>query len=176
MRTKQTVIIIGATGSKGSFIAENLLKGNYRLLLNDRNTDELNGLKDAIINNNPAADIEVIDCSFDGCWEADIIISAVAFATEKEIAGKIKEVANQKTFISFSNLAKEECGELQRRLPNSKVIRVDDAQLTAGVTTDGKQPNIFISGNDHEALQIAAELLATAGFNIITQIDLQPKN
>lgn len=176
MRTKQTVIIIGATGIRGSFIAENLAKGNYRLLLNDRNTAELNELKNAIIKDNPAADIEVIDCSFDGCWEADIIISTVAFATEKEITGKIKEVANQKIFISFSNPANEECGELQRRLPNSKVIRVDDAPLDAEVTTGVKQLNISISGNDREALLFAAELLTTAGFNINTQNDYNKKN
>ena len=40
------------------------------------------------------ADVEAIDCSVNASWEADIIIVAVPFLAEKEIAKRIKEVAS----------------------------------------------------------------------------------
>ncbi|MEO6290160.1 MAG: NAD(P)-binding domain-containing protein, partial [Ginsengibacter sp.] len=135
MIIKQTIIIIGATGKVGSAIAKSLSKGNYRLLLNGRDNDKTNQLIIEIKKANPAADIEGIDCSFNGCLEADIIISAVPYAAEKDLAKKIKEVANQKIVISIANPLNENydgltatadtsaAEEFQKFLPNSKVVK-----------------------------------------------------
>lgn len=167
MHTKQTVIVIGATGSIGSSVAKNLVKGNYRLLLNDKNLNGLYELKDGINRENPLADVDVIDCSFDGCWEADIIITTIPFTEEIEVADKIREVANQKIVISFSNALNKGCDELQMRLTNSKVVCVVNKNVDAGISNFAR--NVAITGNDEEALQIAAELLGTAGFYISIQ-------
>ena len=175
MRTKQTVIVIGATGKSGSVISKNLSRGNYRLLLSDKDAGKLNELKDKIVLENSLADVETIDCSFDGCWEADIIISAVPFGEEKEVAAKIRVVANQKIVISFSNSPHDECEELRKQLSNSKVIKVFSPALAEGISTteiDGKNADAFITGNDADALQVVAELLTTAGFSPVIEDDL----
>ncbi len=103
MQAKQTITVIGAAGNMGAAISKSLSKGNYKLLL----CADDNGKVQEIINNiksvNSSADVEVIDCSAQASWEADIIIAAVPFAAEKEVAEKIKEMANQKIVISIAN-------------------------------------------------------------------------
>lgn len=171
----------------GSAISKSLSKGNYRLLLNGKDHDKIIGLINEIKIVNPAADIEAIDCSFDGCWEADIIISAVPYFAEKEIAQRIKEVANQKIVISIANPLNENydglltapdtsaAEELQRELPNSKVIKAFNTTFAADFSApviDGKQADAFIAGNDKDALENVAEMILTAGFNPIIAGDL----
>ncbi len=164
MRTKQTVIIIGAASEPGSFIAKSLSQGNYRLLLNDKDQVRLNELREEIIEKNSCADAEAIDCSFEGCWEADIIICAVSSDEQKELASRIREVANQKIVISFTDLSGKDV-ELQTLLPNSKIVNVD-AEVFYGSNADGKPVNPLIAGDDHETLQTIAELFTTAGFKV----------
>lgn len=187
MRTKQTIMIIGASGRMGSAISKSLSGGNYRLLLNGKNHDKINELVNEIDVTNPSADVEGIDCSFDGCWEADIIISAVPYLAEKEMAERIKEVANQKIVISIANpLNKNYNGsltaadtsaaeELQRELPNSKIIKAFNTTFAADFSTpviDGQRIDAFIAGNDEDALQNVAEIIHTAGFNPVIAGDL----
>ena len=132
-------------------------------------------------------DVEDIDCSVQATWEADIIIVAVPFEAEKEVAEKIKEVANQKIVISIANPLNETYNglvtpsdtsaaeELQKLLPNSKVIKAFNTTFAADFSTpviDGKQVDAFIAGNDEEALQTVSELVTTAGFNPIVAGDL----
>lgn len=182
MRTKQTIAIIGATGNMGSAISKSLAKGNYRLLLKANKQEELVKLANEIKNNNATADVETIACPTEASWEADIIILAVPFEAEKEIAEKIKEVANQKIVISIANPLNQTydglvtapgtsaAEELQKILPDSKVIKSFNTTFAADFSTpiiDGKQADAFIAGNDEDALEIVKELVRTAGFNPI---------
>ena len=187
MKTKQTIAVIGATGNMGSAISKSLSKGNYRLLLKANKQEELDALVKEIEAKNADADIEAVVCPTEASWEADIIILAVPFGAEKEIAEKIKEVANQKIVISIANPLNETYNglvtaadtsaaeELQKLLPNSKVIKAFNTTFAADFSTpviDGKQADAFIAGNDEEALQTVAELVATVGFNPIVAGDL----
>jgi len=180
MQTKQTVAVIGATGSMGSAISKSLSKGNYRLLLCSNDKAKVQKVINDIKSSNPSADVETIDCSAQTSWEADIIIAAVPFQAEKE-------VANQKIVISIANPLNETYNglvtepdssaaeELQKLLPNSKVIKAFNTTFAADFSTpviDGKQVDAFIAGNDEESLQTVSELVSTAGFNPIIAGDL----
>ena len=180
MQTKQTIAIIGATGSMGSAISKSLAKGNYRLLLNAGNQDEIDQLIDEIVKTTPQAEVEGIACSKEACWEADIIIAAVPYSAEAEVAERIREVANQKIVISIANPLNETydqlvttadtsaAEELQKLLPNSKVVKAFNTTFAADFSTpviDGKQADAFIAGDDKEALETVSELVNTAGFN-----------
>jgi 8-hydroxy-5-deazaflavin:NADPH oxidoreductase len=182
MKTIQTIAIIGASGNMGSAISKSLAKGNFRLLLCANDLDKVQAVADEIKSSNPAADVEAIDCTREASWEADIIIAAVPYAAEKEVAEKIKEVANQKIVISIANPLNETydglvtapetsaAEELQRLLPNSKVIKAFNTTFAADFSTpviDGKQADAFVAGNDEEALERVTELVETAGFNPI---------
>ncbi|NEM98405.1 NADPH-dependent F420 reductase [Pontibacter burrus] len=182
MKTIQTIAIIGASGNMGAAISKSLAKGNYRLLLCANDLNKVQAVADEIIKTNPAASAEAVDCSVDASWEADIIISAVPYAAEKEVAEKIREVANQKIVISIANPLNETydglviapdtsaAEELQKLLPNAKVIKAFNTTFAADFATpviDGKQAGAFIAGNDPEALETVSELVSTAGFNPI---------
>jgi NADPH-dependent F420 reductase len=182
MQTKQTIAIIGATGNMGSAISKSIAKGPYRLLLKANNSEDLEALVKDIKTKNPGADVEAAVCPEEASWEADIIILAVPFAAEKDIAAQIKEVANQKIVISIANPLNETFNglvtspdtsaaeALQKLLPNSKVIKAFNTSFAANFSTpviDGKQSDAFIAGDDEDALQTVSDLVATAGFNPI---------
>ena len=164
----------------GSAISRGLAKGNYRLLLCANDLDKVQTVANEIRSSHPGADVTVSDCSRDASWEADIIIAAVPYAAEKEVAEKIKEVANQKIVISIANPLNDffnglvtapdtsAAEELQKLLPYSKVIKAFNTTFAADFATpviDGKQADAFIAGDDLEALQTVSELVETAGFN-----------
>ena len=187
MQTKKTIAIIGATGNMGSAISKAIAKGNYRLLLKANKQEDLDALVNEIKTKDADADVEAAACPTDASWEADIIILAVPYAAEKELAEKIKEVANQKIVISIANPLNETYNglvtapdtsaaeELQKLLPNSKVIKAFNTTFAADFSTpviDGKQADAFIAGNDAEALETVTALVQTAGFNPLVAGDL----
>lgn len=179
MNRKQTIAIIGATGNMGSAISTALAKGNYRLLLKDSDEQKLYELVNNIKSKYPSAELEAMPCPKEASWEADIIILAVPFAAEKEIAEKIKDVANQKIVISIANPLNESFDGLvtdpgtsaaeilQQLLPHSKIVKAFNTTFAADFSTpviDGKQADAFVAGNDDEAVETVSELVATAGF------------
>lgn len=187
MQTKQTIAVIGATGNMGSAISKSLSKGNYRLLLKSSDQAKLDALVKEIKSKHSSADIEPMVCPTEAGWEADIIILAVPYNAEKEIVPKIKEVANQKIVISIANPLNDTydglvtspdtsaAEELQKLLPNSKVVKAFNTTFAADFSTpviDGKQVDAFIAANDDEALKVVSELVATAGFNPIVAGEL----
>lgn len=187
MKTKQTIAVIGATGNMGSAISRSLSEGNYRLLLFSNKFEEAQRLAVDVKVNNPAADVEAVECTREASWEADIIILAVPYAAEAELAEKIREVANQKIVISIANPLNETYSalvtapdtsaaeELQKLLPNAKVVKAFNTTFAGDFKQpiiDGKQVDAFIAGNDEEALLITSELVSTAGFNPIIAGDL----
>ena len=187
MKTKRTIAVIGATGNMGSAIAKSLSKGNNRLLLFANNPDKVQALVSEIKNVNTTADVEAYECPANASWEADVIILAVPYAAEKEIATKIKEQANQKIVISIANPLNETYSglttspntsaaeELQKLLPNSKVVKAFSSTFAADFSTpviDNKQVDALIAGNDTDALETVSELVTTAGFNPIVAGEL----
>lgn len=187
MKTIQTIAIIGASGSMGSAISKSLAKSNYRLLLCANDLDKVEAVAQEIKTSNAAAQVEAIDCTREASWEADFIIAAVPYAAEKEVAEKIREVANQKIVISIANPLNDTydglvtapetsaAEELQKLLPNAKVVKAFNTTFAADFATpviDGRQADAFIAGNDEGALKTVAELVSTAGFNPVIAGDL----
>jgi 8-hydroxy-5-deazaflavin:NADPH oxidoreductase len=134
MQTKKTIAIIGATGEVGSDISKRFSKGDYRLLLCSRHHGKALSLIEEIRSKTPSADVDVINCYVDTNWEADIFIVAVPSEAEKEVAEKIKEVANNKIVICVvdplftynglvTDLGTSSTDEMKKLLPNSKVIK-----------------------------------------------------
>jgi 8-hydroxy-5-deazaflavin:NADPH oxidoreductase len=187
MSTKQTIAVIGASGNMGSAISKSLSKGNNRLLLFANGKEKIDALANDIKSSNALADVEALECPTSASWEADVIILAVPYGAEKELAAKIKDVANQKIVISIANPLNETYNglvtapdtsaaeELQKLLPNSKVVKAFNTTFAADFSTpviDGKQVDAFIAGNDEEAVNTVFELVKTAGFNPIVAGDL----
>jgi NADPH-dependent F420 reductase len=182
MSINKTIAIIGASGNMGSAIAKSLSTSPYRLLLFGKEVGKLRSLVKEIKATNSSADAEVIGCAADASWEADIIIAAVPFAAEKEIADKIRQVATGKIVISISNPLNETYSglvtasdtsaaeELQKLLPHSKIIKAFNTTFAGDFSQpiiDGKTIDAFIAGNDDEALETVSDVVKSAGFNPI---------
>lgn len=182
MHVKQTIAIIGATGNMGKAIAKSLAKEENRLLLFSSNQQKAQQLAEEIKNNDSVVEVEGIGCPVDASWEADIIILAVPYLAEAEIAKKIEDVARQKIVISISNPLNETydrlvtspgtsaAEELQKILPDSKVIKAFNTTYAANFAQpviDGKQTDAFIAGDHATALTVVEELVRSAGFNPI---------
>ena len=182
MATNKTIAIIGASGNMGSAIAKSLANSPYRLLLFGKEEKKLQSIFKEIKAANKKANAEVIGCAADASWEADIIIAAVPFAAEKEIADKIRQVATGKIVISISNPLNEtntglvtdgntsSAEELQKLLPHSKVIKAFNTTFAGDFSQpiiDGKTIDAFIAGNDEEALETVSDVVRSAGFNPI---------
>ncbi len=182
MKTKQTVAIIGASGNMGSAIAKSLSKGNYRLLLCTRTLNKVGDLMRQLEAANASVDVNEMNCPVEASWEADIIIMAIPFEAEKEVAGSIREMASQKVVVSIANPLNSAydglttapgtsaAEELQKLLPHSRVIKAFNTTFASGFASpviDGAQLDAFLAGNDEDALQTVAGLVTTAGFNPI---------
>ena len=117
----------------------------------------------------------------------DIIILAVPYGAEAEIAPAIRQLAAGKTVISIANpINKTLTGlvtapdssaaeELQKLLPDSKVVKAFNTTFAgdfAQPVIDGKQVDAFIAGNDEPSVQTVTQLVKTAGFNPIIAGDL----
>lgn len=185
--TKTAIAIIGATGNMGSALAKSLAKGPYRLLLFAHDKTKLENLKEEITLAVPTAELECVGCPTDASWEADVIISAVPYAAEKEVVEKIKTVATQKIVISITNPLNETydglvtapgtsaAEELQKLLPSSKVVKAFNTTYAADFSQpviNGQQVDGFVAGNDKEAVTLVKELVAAAGFNPVVAGDL----
>ncbi len=179
---KKTIAIIGASGNMGSAIAKNLSKKNYRLLLIANQKDKVLQTINDIKRINPGADVDPVGCSFDASWEADIIIPAVKYEVEKELAEKIREVSTQKVVISISNPLNENydglvtaphtsaAEELQKILPHSKVVKAFNTVLASDFSqpaVGGQQVDSFVAGNDKEALETVSDLVIATGLHPI---------
>ena len=187
MNKKQIVAVIGASGNMGSAIAKAISKGNYRVLLQSENLSKVQCVVEEIRKNYPGSDVDVVAHPMDASWEADIIILAIPYVAEKNVAQDISEVVNQKIVISVSNPVNASCTalltspyasaaeELQNRLPYSKVIKAFNNTSTNSFSrpvVDGQQLDCFIAGNDEDALQSVYDLVKAAGFNPVIVGDL----
>lgn len=122
MAVKKTIAIVGATEKTGRAIVNQFACMPYRLLLVSNKINELEQLINNISDKYPKAEVESLECVKDGCWEADIIIIAVAPSEEVQVAEMVKEVATQKIVVVVSE-KENECRELGKILPYSKVIK-----------------------------------------------------
>jgi hypothetical protein len=180
MAAKKTIAIIGATGQMGSAFAKALINSNNRLLLMSRQKTKLAKLVTYLKRKTSTAEVAIIECEKEACWEADIFLLAVPYSVEKEVAEMIRDVAIQKVVISISNPLNESydhtitapgtsaAEELQNVLPHYKVVKAFNTVFACDITRpvqEGKHAQTFIAGDDKEALQSVSELAVLMGFN-----------
>jgi len=161
MAIKKTIAIIGADEQKGIIISRRLSAGNYRLLLLFNENAGSANIKEEIKKCAPIAEIELIGCMKDCCWEADIIILAIKSEAQIEVAEKIREVAIQKIVVCLANSKSGllfAVAALQQLLPYSKVV---------AIFSDLETAEVYVDGHDEEAVKTVALLLSGAGYELM---------
>ena len=156
MAVKKTIAIVGATEKDGRRIANQFACMPYRFLFISNKIIELEELTNNILEKSPDAEIEILECVKDGCWEADIIILAVPAEQNQKVAGLIKEVATQKIVVEISDKEKD-VNELRKILPYSKLVRVSgNFQLK----------EMVIGGEDNTVNEEIKKIFKQAGYKI----------
>jgi hypothetical protein len=159
----KSIAIFGATDKFASLLAESVVSNNNRLLLFSDENQEISDLRNQILSKIPSADIELVFCSAEASWQADIIILALSQDQQKIIARGIGDFVTLKTLITYVDSDQQALngtlsGGLQELLPNAHVISLH-------IACDQDQQIIFnAGGSDAEALDEAKSLLILAGF------------
>ena len=169
MVTKQTIVVIG-TGNRGRSIATRLAGGNFYLLLCDKEFAKSAALATELRELITGCDVEAMQCTFDCAWEADIIILALDFQEQQEVAAYIRDVVNQKILIGLvhandeitSGIASASCqaAALQVLLPNTKLVNI----IYKDSFTD--EP-VLLTGCHHPSVEIISEMLDSVGIQSI---------
>ena len=185
--TKKTIAILGAGGRMGSGIARSLARTGYRVLLSDESenglllaSERLPFLLGQIKIGVPQADVEIATSLREASWEGDIVIPTVPYEVQAEVASKIKDVVTGKIVISTTNPLKKTCDglltppttsaaeELAQHLPHSKIVKAFNTIFPAQIerpTVAGTNVDVFVAGDDREAVSTVVELVKDAGFN-----------
>jgi len=124
------------------------------------------------------AHFEVVSSPREASWEADIIIPAVPYELQAEVARRIKDVAAGKIVISVINPLNKTCDGLltapstsaaemlAQDLPHSKVVKAFNTIPAAHIerpTVAGKTVDVFVAGDDDEAVSTVMQLVRDAG-------------
>ena len=164
MAVQQTIAIVGAAEKLGAELTNKLAKQHYRLLLVSDNKEQLNERSASAQQLVPQAEIEVVECTKDGCWEADTIILTVPATQLNEVAEVIKEVSTQKVVINISAVENDASfisapiPGLQKLLPHARVIQA---------LVNVKKGDCVIAGYDDEAVAEAVAIIGKAGYNTV---------
>jgi 8-hydroxy-5-deazaflavin:NADPH oxidoreductase len=176
MHTQITIVIIGL-GNVGRSIAKALSRSKYRVLLFDATCSKARELAETLKDAQPLFEVEATDCPSNASWEADIIIPAVLYDAQCEVAEKIRVFANQKVVVSLTSPFEETidvksgcdaCDELQHLLPHSKVVKAFHADFAAWIENykpGDAAEDCFIAGNDPEAVETVADMVKAMGMN-----------
>ena len=158
MACTRSLAIIGAASVWGSNISRALAAANYRLLLMDEASfhHELLILFNELMQSNTSLNADLITCSKEASWEADIILLIVDARKEKDWIRKMKEVVTQKIIINISAEDKVD-DELQHLLPYAKIVQVVAKEKAEGnLVFRLVQPETY----DQEVMHTATHLIA----------------
>ncbi|MCR6642674.1 MAG: NAD(P)-binding domain-containing protein [Sporocytophaga sp.] len=171
---KKTIAVIGAGGAMGSALSKSLAASGHHILLMDKDSEKCHKTYDSILSELPNADIEILNCIHEGSWEADVIIPAVAYEVQREIADYIKDVVTGKIVISLINPMNEDksklltsplssaAEELQNYLPYSKVVKAFNT-ISPSDFKNISNADCFIAGDDEIAVATVSSLAKDSG-------------
>jgi hypothetical protein len=128
----------------------------------------------------PRSGVEIVRSAREASWEADIILLATPYEAQAEVASKIKDVVTGKIIINMVNPLNGSCDalltasstsaaeELAQLLPHTKIVKA----FNTNFAPDFKKPQIggqtidvFVAGDDEEAVSMVKQLVKDAGFN-----------
>jgi predicted dinucleotide-binding enzyme len=148
MAAKITIAIIASAKEKAKTIACKIAGENYFLLIIS-NDEKFNTLREEIQFLYSGAKVEIIQCTRDACWEADVIILDIPHLMQEEMVEMIKEVSVQKIVVNMSEEIYGNSDQLQKLLKHSKVVNV--------IGSSGSSKKI-ITGNDSESVKFVCFL------------------
>lgn len=144
MKVKETIAFIGEADDVCSQLIQRLAAENYPLVLVAKENNHFGEASRQILSRIPEADIEVIGCEKEGCWEADIILLNQLRDLDSGLPEKIMEVANQKILVYFSNahdrpVPFQKLQTFRQLLPNTEWVRAVFDPVSSEIQVTGEE-------------------------------------
>lgn len=164
MAVKETIAFLGDSGAVSTELMRKLALHGYRLLLISEDAGRLEKVSQELDLQDSQADVEILECAKDGCWEADIIAFVDSNRIGTEIVKRVREVSTQKIVLCVETMEKPErgfskvqLGCLKEDFPFSKIVytKVDTTQMI-----------VQVQGEQQEAVETVSRLLETSGFEV----------
>jgi predicted dinucleotide-binding enzyme len=126
------------------------------------------------------ANVRITTSCREASWEADIVIPVVPYEAQAEVARQIQDVVGGKIVISVVNPLNASCDGLvtapttsaaelfAQELPYSKIVKAFNtipAAYFGMPVVAGKTVDVFVAGDDNEAVSTVAQLVRDVGFN-----------
>jgi NADPH-dependent F420 reductase len=185
---KKTVAVIGADGRMGAALAFRLTAAGYRTLVTTHDPQDrtplvgkLPLLVAKIRLHLPQADGGMVFSAREASWEADIVIPVVSYELQATVASEIRNVVTGKIVISVTNPLNDcldglltppttsAAEELAGLLPHSKVVKAFNTLSAMDVETPqtfgGQTADVFVAGDDDEAVSTVMQLVRETGFH-----------
>jgi len=184
---KKIITIIGANGNMGSNISRNLANGNYQLILAGNNEQKLAEFTTALKNSSNNQDISYTLDNKEAVQKSDIIIPAIWYQSQEQLANEIKDVSTDKIVVSIANPLNDTydglltepttsaAEELAGLLPNAKIVKAFNTTFAADFQNQvlhSQTIDSFIAGDDENAVEQVEELIKVSGFNPLIVGDL----
>lgn len=163
MKVKETIAFIGEADKTCNQLIERLAAEKYPLVLVAKEGNPFEELSGKILNRVPDADIEVITCEREGCWEADVIVFDSSVDFNSDLIEKIKEVTNQKILVYVLKKTGESDStdgfkSFQQLLPNTQWVQLAIDPVSHDIHIAGDEvakaaaekifnPEVYASGN-----------------------------
>lgn len=162
MAVKETIAFIGGNEKTCPVLLKNLAGKDLRLLFVFSEEEQMDELAKQLNLEETSAEIELVHCAKEGCWEADMIAFINPENIKAPLVERIKEVATQKIVLCIST-GKEEKHDfsgtqaeiLQQLLPHSKIVRV---------LIDSEEMKARVSGKNTEALEVVSSIFEKPGY------------
>ena len=164
MAVKETMAFLGDSGRINPELMRKLARKGYRLLFFSEDVRRMEKLSQELDLEDEQADVEMVECAKEGCWEADII----AFVEPAEIGAglikKVREVSTQKILLCIETtenpgggFSGDQLERLQKDFPFSKVVYLK---------VDTQARNVQVQGEKSEAEETITRIFETSGFEV----------
>jgi 8-hydroxy-5-deazaflavin:NADPH oxidoreductase len=167
------VAIIGA-GNVGKALATSITRAGHDVTIAARHPEHAQAAADDI-GATPA------DSNASAVVDADVVILAVPYSADQQVADEIRDHVTGKTIVDVSNpIAPDFSGlatnssaaeELQQRLPEANLVKAFNTIFATNQARPSRDIDGFVAADDGEAKQQVISLIESMGF---TPLDVGP--
>lgn len=162
MKIRETIAFIGETDQYSERLISRLAGEKHPLVLVSKPDESAGFIANRIAQDYPLADVEVVNCEREGCWESDVILLSASKQPERQLIEKMKIVAAQKILLRLLpnedvRAWEQESVLFEKELPYTKLV---------WASPDKEGDKIHLKGNDLEGIRQITTILTRAGYTI----------
>jgi len=174
------IAVIGATGAMGSALTKSLSKAGHELYVFAPHAGKLETFVEAVREDTPRAKITKCGSAQEAAALAEVIIAAVWYSVQEEVADAIRKEAKNKIVLNIANPLNETfdglatsagtsaAEEMAKLLPESRIVKGFNTAFAGDYSSPefgGIRPDIFVASDDEKAAEVVSGLVKDAGFN-----------